>query len=597
MRLVGDSNRSGESDGFRNFLVSIGIEDTKFVFFILGLLCALAIHRVRISSIVVFPASLLVFAIGFSFGLVRSGNSGEVSSNEIKKRAKEESLRVFAEKLRNLVEIFDGFDFKVNNLKNDIQRAINSREVTTVDLENYIKALETVSSSVSNARNIIGSNVGISNSVLADNQKSSKKKKELSEIGCEILQSIGGLFGESLVGSKPNKVKSNAKRGTMEASIDDQVTKSNVVPLVEERVQNSVDVNKPKANSGPSQDSQNKCALDEDGDERSKSGNMNRDDTGGRVNNFTARKEYSSETNRLQFSNNDITSLKMGHDNVRETWESRDTLLDSVNFSVRMKHTETEASFVQAEKLKKSDGSYRPSFTREQSKNNTSRSLLRDDLVSGKDNLQMANELSDHASDVPSTSSSMVSDDVTFDRHLTEANEMLKRAKEFIRDREEKEQAEIVLYRCAKLLSKAITMKPMSLLAVGQLGNTYLLHGELKLRISQELRSLIVRSNPSPFSKWTGELDRNLSKDEIASVLIDVCEECEELLVEAGRKYRLALSIDGNDVRALYNWGLALFFRAQLIADIGPVSTSFVSNSAQLDGHISIMFSLFSCCY
>ena len=50
-----------------------------------------------------------------------------------------------------------------------------------------------------------------------------------------------------------------------------------------------------------------------------------------------------------------------------------------------------------------------------------------------------------------------------------------------------------------------------------------------------------------------------------------MCEECEELLVEAGRKYRLALSIDGNDVRALYNWGLALSFRAQLIADIGPV--------------------------
>ncbi|THF95922.1 hypothetical protein TEA_024430 [Camellia sinensis var. sinensis] len=42
------------------------------------------------------------------------------------------------------------------------------------------------------------------------------------------------------------------------------------------------------------------------------------------------------------------------------------------------------------------------------------------------------------------------------------------------------------------------------------------------------------------------------------------------LLVEAGRKYRLALSIDGNDTRALYNWGLALNFRAQLIADIGP---------------------------
>ncbi|KAM0062391.1 hypothetical protein Hdeb2414_s0004g00147611 [Helianthus debilis subsp. tardiflorus] len=48
---------------------------------------------------------------------------------------------------------------------------------------------------------------------------------------------------------------------------------------------------------------------------------------------------------------------------------------------------------------------------------------------------------------------------------------------------------------------------------------------------------------------------------------------CEELLVKAGRKYKLALSIDGDGMRALYNWGLALSFRAQLIAYIGPAST------------------------
>lgn len=61
------------------------------------------------------------------------------------------------------------------------------------------------------------------------------------------------------------------------------------------------------------------------------------------------------------------------------------------------------------------------------------------------------------------------------------------------------------------------------------------------------------------------------SEEEVTQLLIDVCEECEELLVEAGRKCRLALSIDANDVRALYNWSLALSFRGQLIADIGPV--------------------------
>jgi hypothetical protein len=48
-----------------------------------------------------------------------------------------------------------------------------------------------------------------------------------------------------------------------------------------------------------------------------------------------------------------------------------------------------------------------------------------------------------------------------------------------------------------------------------------------------------------------------------------VCEECEELLVEAGRKFRLALSLDRMDMRALYNWGLALCHRAQLISEEG----------------------------
>jgi len=164
---------------------------------------------------------------------------------------------------------------------------------------------------------------------------------------------------------------------------------------------------------------------------------------------------------------------------------------------------------------------------------------------------------------------------VMFDRYLTEANGLLQQAKEFLRSRHDEDRAEIILYRSANLLSKAIALKPMSLLAVGQLGNTYLLHGELKLKITRALRrTLLSGHGPLPIERQNGVLkqldDRITSKDEIASVLVNVCEECEELLVEAGRKYRLALSIDGNDVRALYNWGLALSFRAQLIADIGP---------------------------
>lgn len=55
----------------------------------------------------------------------------------------------------------------------------------------------------------------------------------------------------------------------------------------------------------------------------------------------------------------------------------------------------------------------------------------------------------------------------------------------------------------------------------------------------------------------------------LEATLQEVCEECEDLLVEAGRKYRLALSMDRSDMRALYNWGLALCYRGQLIAEEG----------------------------
>lgn len=60
------------STPLRDFLLSIGIDDRKYVFmFILGLLCAFSISRVRVSSIIVFPATVLAFAIGF-FIWVRS---------------------------------------------------------------------------------------------------------------------------------------------------------------------------------------------------------------------------------------------------------------------------------------------------------------------------------------------------------------------------------------------------------------------------------------------------------------------------------------------------------------------------------------------
>ncbi|XP_076942479.1 uncharacterized protein LOC143612359 [Bidens hawaiensis] len=179
--------------------------------------------------------------------------------------------------------------------------------------------------------------------------------------------------------------------------------------------------------------------------------------------------------------------------------------------------------------------------------------MLYDDMDSSE------NEGYENENRYANSQSSEISSDVLFNDYLTEANGLLKQAREWLTDRGIEEDAEQMLYKSSDLLSKAVDMKPMSLLAVGQLGNTYLLHGELKLKLSRKLRALLAESD-----------NEVMNRDEFVDYLVNVCEECEELLVQAGRKYRLALSIDGDDMRALCNWGLALSFRAQLIADIGP---------------------------
>ncbi|KAF4363807.1 hypothetical protein F8388_000472 [Cannabis sativa] len=556
------SGETTDSDQFRKFLVSVGIYDRKHVFvFALGLLCALVISRVRVSSIIVFPASVLVFAVGFSLGVVRGGGIGELMSyNENNNRkVKDETFRVYIDKVRILMEIVDEFDVKVNNLKKKLEKAIDCREIRISDLEDYTRVLDSISLSSSNVRNVIES----SNDVLVENQKSNKKSKELGEIGNEFFQSLRVLFRQKLVDSKPSKVKGNGnvkRGGTVEAAVDhddddddDETRVDSLVSSDKEKVLHSVDDDKSRGNFARSHGSLNEIGFDENGDE----GNRNRKMS------FNYSNEYNK---RVQLVNNRRISLKMDHDhNKTETWEreSDDNLLESVSFSVRMQQrTKTEASFARKQKLERSDDVYSSSRSKDKSEYNTDVSPLREESMN-------VNE-SGEENEIPSSTSSMVSDDVLFDRYLSEANDLLRQAKEFMRDSHEKELADIVLYKSANILSKAIAMKPMSLLAVGLLGNTYLLHGELKLRISRELRTLLSRSNPSSVGKWGRIRDQTESKDEIAYALVDVCEECEKLLVEAGRKYRLALSIDGNDVRALYNWGLALTFRAQLIADIGP---------------------------
>lgn len=581
LSLGGDLVSSGESNQLRDFLVSRGIDDKQHVFmFLLGTFCAFAISRVRVSSIIIFPASVLIFAIGFSLGFLRGGSFTEFSVNASKKRTKDESFRVHAERLRSLVGVFDGFYAKVDDLKNSIQSAIDAKEIELTDLENYMNVIGLIQASALHSKNVVEATIdgiGNSSSVLENQKSSSRKKKEIGEVGLEILQFVGGLFGAKLVDSKPNKVKDkdNVKQGAVQGVANDQAQGNSSTLVMEDG--NSVDNNKGNRSSMYTKDLKNKSALDWDSERRnriiSENAKMNTGEKAGNVKRSVDSEEYSYHSSRMRFVDNQSVSWKMNQNNKTETWKSNDNLRDSMDFDFSYKHMETESSFVQEQMLKQSSGAYKSSHSRKIN-DETYRSQFREEGLN--DDFWLADHHSVWDSEIGPSSSSVFSDDVMFDRYITEANNLLKQAKEYIRIKHDEEHVDIILYKSAKLFSKALTMKPMSLLAIGQLGNTYLLHGELKLKISRELRTLLSRRDPLSFENRRtvvkGLDEQVANKDKIASALVNVCEECEGLLVEAGRKYRMALSIDGNDVRALYNWGLALSFRAQLIADIGPVS-------------------------
>ncbi|KAK8675435.1 hypothetical protein V6N13_033501 [Hibiscus sabdariffa] len=565
------SSNSGESVRLRDFLVSIGIYDKKHVFmFLSGLVCALAISRVRVSTIVLFPASILVFGIGFSFGFVKGGSFNELSSN--KRRSKEEISGVYSEKLRNLVDFFDGFDVKVTNLKNNIQKAIDSNRINVADLENYANLVESMRLSASNARNVVEASMDSVGNTYKDNPKPSGRKKEAGDARFELLQFLGGMFGEKSVASKPNKVKDDVKPETVDTNLNNKIRGDVSLPAVEDRVFSSSNNGKRVSNQAFAQDSLNKSDLIQERDmimdfdlENDK---IRSDFLGGNAKRFVDGEEYNYESKRLQFTNTHGISFNSSHANERKGWKSDDNLLDSMDFSVRSEHMKTETSFIH-EQLHHESRSYRSSHNTEKRENEAYGKRQR-----YEDDSHLADRVTAAENEVISSSSSKFVDDLVFDKYLTEASGLLKEAKECMRGRQDEGRVEVILNRSATLLSQAITMKPMSLLAVGQLGNTYLLHGELKLHVSRELRTLLTKNDPvtggRPQGRVVNRLEQVSSRDEAISLLVSACEECEELLVRAGRKYRLALSIDGDDVRSLYNWGLALSFRAQLIADIGP---------------------------
>lgn len=581
MRLGGDSVVSGESNQLSNFMNSIGLNDKKFVFvYLLGFVCALAVSRVRVSSIIVIPACAVVFAAGFSFGFVNNGLSSIGSEKKVKF---DDNVDVITEKMNNLMGFFSGLDGRIVELRNDIRSCLKDNRVTVDDLERYAMSTESIGTSALNARNVVQECVDrllVVNQEVEqmEKQHSSKRKKGTEGKRFDLSQFLVSMFQEKSGNSKANKLKDIDKELT-NMKVDDARRGSILAPTGEERRRSSMsDGSVVDGRTRLSREKpdfiQNRVRQSNDGTRRTKviaeNGKMNMSHfeiDAGRV---FEKKEYSYESNSTRFMANEKISRRTGKYNTAKAYTSGDDLFD-LDFNVSQ-GVRTKSSLGQEPEKMESNENFAPSESIDQSNEERYETHVRE-TVRSEDESSHTSSRSAQESDFAASTSSKVIDDILFNRYLMEANALLKQARESLKNRGDESDVEDALQETALLLSKAVELKPMSLLAMGQLGNTYLLHGELKLKVSRELRARLWRSNASLFEEdyYSNELDgQACSKEELASVLINVCQECEELLVEAGRKYRSALAIDGDDMRALYNWGLALSFRAQLIADIGP---------------------------
>ncbi|KAI5069753.1 hypothetical protein GOP47_0016054 [Adiantum capillus-veneris] len=121
-----------------------------------------------------------------------------------------------------------------------------------------------------------------------------------------------------------------------------------------------------------------------------------------------------------------------------------------------------------------------------------------------------------------------------------------------------------MLKEAAVRFAAASAINPSSVAAVNAWGTTLLAHGKLKLILSEKLRDMLLEAG-SPRKK----LDPEGTVINLEDMIPKVCEECEKLLMEAGRKFGKAVSLDKSNDFALYNWGQALFYRARLIAADG----------------------------
>ncbi|KAF3644651.1 putative CBS domain-containing protein CBSX5-like [Capsicum annuum] len=563
--FIGDPINPGESNQLSSFLNKLGINDKKFVFvYLLGFVCALAISRVKVSSIIAIPGCVIVFAVGFFIGVFNGGGKMSVDGN-VKRLHQDQTFKDFNEKLRSLVGFLDGVEVEIGNLKKGVRQGIECNQITVDDLHSFGKSLESMNFCAVNARKVIE---GCIESLSIESQemerrvgqKSSKRKKEPGKYGFDFSQIAAGLF----------HTKSDLKSSKMKENDESELIDTKMNVSKEGNILSS-DTKERRLNFDMNLDGVRQDRVGETFGKASRTngvsdGNINFPEMDGNtVKSVFNREEYSYQTRRVQFMRNQQVSHRMSNISEFESWASDDGLVDSMDFSV------TEASSLHEKEVENLEG-ISSHFGGKENDEETYKHFLGDEMRNYEKEPSMVRDEASNEFEFSPSPSSAGSIDLQFNKYLTEANFLVKEAKDCLRRQAGDKHAENAFYESAILLSKAIGIRPMSLLAVGQLGNTYLLHGELKLRISRDLRALL--SDAVPVNKRPkirdGLDDKVPREDKITSYLVNVCEECEDLLINAGRQYRLALSIDGNDVRALYNWGIALSLRGQLIADIGP---------------------------
>ncbi|KAK9152724.1 hypothetical protein Sjap_000204 [Stephania japonica] len=498
----------------------------------------------------------------------------------------------------------------MGSLEKEMVEFIESNQLEGVELGKFCSAIKDINVELVEAKRIVNSTIGYGNGDAGsvdtvgikkenslNHQKLNRKKRDIGGSSFDFLRFVTGMFSANSIGVRPNKVKNVGKKeliGELNSEmVNSSQARESVLPIEIEEGE-SLNQTSGKVGRNKNMDSLQKSTSNDlagkHGDAESvdkEARNIEYNQGMASIDSLDNDNNTSASVNssKVNYRNNALS----GHLNKNEESEFRKSLSYPLDLNVGASNREYElesfttkakVSFERQESFRSTNGAYVPSSTRRKEEENGSyKSGFSNREEKSEDPPDLNNKKHEHKKGEEYTSfPSTLSEDVVFEKHLKEGTDLLKQAREYLKGEVDEAKADVVLYKSARILSRAIAMKPLSLLAVGQLGNTFLLHGELKLRISRNLRTVLSRTDSLSKEeisriKVKGLDDQVMSRDAIASILVDVCEECEELLVAAGRKYKMALSIDGNDARALYNWGLALYYRAQLIADIGPGAT------------------------